>query len=47
MALERPGERLDHQAVDIARLNLLLRAVARRELLPSLEQNIQQGNSLI
>lgn len=41
------GIDLDRQAVDIARLNLLLRAVARRELLPSLEQNIQQGNSLI
>ena len=41
------GVDLDRQAVDIARLNLLLRAVARRELLPSLEHNIQHGNSLI
>ena len=41
------GVDLDHRAVDFARLNLLLRAVARRELLPSLERNIVRGNSLI
>ena len=41
------GVDLDPRAVDFARLNLLLRAVARRELLPSLERNVVQGNSLI
>jgi len=41
------GVDLDAQAVDIARLNLLLRAVAKRELLPPLADNIQLGNSLI
>jgi len=41
------GVDLDQRAVDIARLNLLLRAVAKRELLPSLERNILRGNSLI
>jgi type I restriction-modification system DNA methylase subunit len=41
------GVDLDQRAVDIARLNLLLRAVARRELLPSLKQNVVRGNSLI
>jgi len=41
------GVDLDQRAVDIARLNLLLRAVARRELLPSLGRNIVRGNSLI
>jgi adenine-specific DNA-methyltransferase len=37
----------DPQAVEIARLNLLIRALAQRELLPSLEDNIQCGNSLV
>ncbi|MBM3154969.1 MAG: hypothetical protein FJ008_06495 [Chloroflexi bacterium] len=41
------GVDLDPQAVEIARLNLLIRALAQRELLPSLEQNVQCGNSLI
>ena len=41
------GVDLDQRAVDIARLNLLLRAVARRELLPSLARNVVRGNSLI
>ena len=41
------GVDLDPQAVEIARLNLLLRAVARRDLLPSLADNIRLGNSLI
>jgi len=41
------GVDLDPQAVEIARLNLLIRALAQRELLPSLENNMQCGNSLI
>jgi len=41
------GVDLDMQAVEIARLNLLLRSLARRETLPSLADNIRQGNSLI
>lgn len=41
------GVDLDIQAVEIARLNLLLRSLARRETLPSLADNIRQGNSLI
>ncbi|MBA7672443.1 Type IIS restriction enzyme Eco57I [subsurface metagenome] len=41
------GVDLDVQAVEIARLNLLLRSLARRETLPSLADNIRQGNSLI
>jgi type I restriction-modification system DNA methylase subunit len=41
------GVDLDIQAVEIARLNLLLRSLARREVLPSLASNICQGNSLI
>lgn len=41
------GVDLDMQAIEIARLNLLLRSLARRETLPSLAQNIRQGNSLI
>lgn len=41
------GVDLDMQAVEIARLNLLLRSLARREILPSLADNIRQGNSLI
>jgi len=41
------GVDLDPQAVEIARLNLLIRALAQRLLLPSLENNIQCGNSLI
>jgi len=41
------GVDLDPQAVEIARLNLLIRALAQRKLLPSLEHNIQCGNSLI
>ena len=54
-----PGERLtiltdcifgvdfDKQAVEIARLNLLLRSLARREILPSLANNIREGDSLV
>ncbi len=41
------GVDLDPQAVEIARLNLLLRALAQKETLPSLADNIQCGNSLI
>lgn len=41
------GVDLDSQAVEIARLNLMLRALERRELLPSLSDNVRRGNSLI
>ena len=41
------GVDLDPQAVEIARLNLLLRALAERKSLPPLANNIQTGNSLI
>jgi type I restriction-modification system DNA methylase subunit len=41
------GVDLDMQAVDIARLNLLLRSLAQRQLLPTLADNIRHGNSLI
>ncbi len=41
------GVDLDMQAVEIARLNLLLRSLAKRETLPSLAENIRQGNSLV
>jgi len=41
------GVDLDRQAVEIARLNMLLRSLAKRELLPGLKDNIKQGNSLI
>lgn len=41
------GVDLDPQAVEIAHLNLLIRALAQRDLLPSLENTIQRGNSLI
>jgi len=41
------GVDVDPQAVEIACLNLLIRALAQRESLPSLENNIKCGNSLI
>lgn len=41
------GVDLDSQAVQIARLNLLLRALRERQLLPELRDNVKQGNSLI
>ncbi len=41
------GVDLDRQAVEIARLNLLLRSLAHRDILPPLSDNIRQGNSLI
>jgi type I restriction-modification system DNA methylase subunit len=41
------GVDLDTQAVEIARLNLLLRALRERQRLPELAGNIKVGNSLI
>jgi len=41
------GVDLDRQAVEITRLSLLLRSLAKQEILPSLADNIRQGNSLI
>ena len=41
------GVDLDPQAIEIARLNLMLRALAQRETLPSLAGNIEVGNSLV
>lgn len=41
------GVDLDPQAVEIARLNLLLKTLHRRALLPKLEDKIRCGNSLI
>ena len=41
------GVDLDKQAMEITRLNLLLRSLAHREPLPFLGNNIKQGNSLI
>ncbi len=41
------GVDLDPQAVEITRLNLLLRALRERQLLPELRDNIKRGNSLI
>lgn len=41
------GVDLDQQAVEFARLNLLLRGLAKRDHLPPLTNNIRQGNSLI
>jgi len=41
------GVDLDEQAVEIARLNLLLRGLAKRDHLPPLTDNIKRGNSLI
>lgn len=41
------GVDLDNEAVEIARLNLLLRVVEMRSHLPSLVNNIECGNSLI
>jgi len=41
------GVDLEPQAVDMARLNLMLRGLARRERLPELKKNVQAGNSLI
>ena len=41
------GVDLDAQAVEIARLNLLLKTLNQRARLPDLANNIRQGNSLI
>jgi len=41
------GVDLDPQAVEIARLNLLLRALREPKLLPEMDGNIVRGNSLI
>jgi len=41
------GIDIDRQAVEIARLNLLLRAVSKRDLLPSLSETVICGNTLI
>lgn len=41
------GVDLDPKAVEIAQLNLLLRAAEKKERLPSLRNNIRLGNSLI
>lgn len=41
------GVDLDEQAVEIARLNLLINALDGKMKLPSLDQNIKNGNSLI
>jgi type I restriction-modification system DNA methylase subunit len=41
------GVDLDAQAVEIAQLNLLLKALSQRERLPNLVNRIHEGNSLI
>jgi len=41
------GVDLDSQAVEIAQLNLLLKALNQRQQLPDLVNNIREGNSLI
>lgn len=41
------GVDLDQQAVEIARLNLLINALDRKMMLPSLTHNIRNGNSLV
>ncbi len=41
------GVDLDKKAIEITRLNLLLRSLAHREPLPFLGNNIKQGNSLV
>ena len=41
------GVDLDPQAVEICQLNLLLRTLKRRAILPNLTENITCGNSLI
>jgi len=41
------GVDLDAQAVEIAQLNLLLKALSQRERLPDLVNKIREGNSLI
>ncbi len=41
------GVDLDEKAVEISRLNLLLKAAEKRHLLPALDKNVKVGNSLI
>lgn len=41
------GVDLDAQAVEIARLNLLINTLEQRGIMPSLDKNIKNGNSLI
>lgn len=41
------GVDLDMQAVEIARLNLLINSLDSKEILPKLDNNIKNGNSLI
>lgn len=41
------GTDLDSQAVEIAQLNLLLKLAEKRQRLPTLQENIKCGNSLI
>jgi adenine-specific DNA-methyltransferase len=41
------GVDLDQEAVEIAQLNLLLKVLGKRERLPNLAHNIENGNSLI
>jgi SAM-dependent methyltransferase len=41
------GVDIDEQAVEVAQLNLLLKALVEKTLLPTLQQNLKHGNSLI
>lgn len=41
------GVDLDEEAVEIAQLNLIIKALEKRELLPNLSHHIECGNSLI
>lgn len=41
------GVDLDAQAVEIAQLNLLLKLAEKRHRLPTLQENVKCGNSLI
>lgn len=41
------GVDIDEQAVEVAQLNLLLKALVQKTLLPTLRQNLRHGNSLI
>jgi type I restriction-modification system DNA methylase subunit len=41
------GVDIDEQAVEVAQLNLLLKALVQKTLLPTLRKNLRHGNSLI